>query len=72
MQVHAMENDALFVDEGDLDAARALVDLVPEASLCLYPGDRHPFADSSLEAYGEKSTGLMIALVLRFLDDARV
>ncbi len=34
-QVHAMEGDALFVDDGDLDAARGLVDAVPGAELFL-------------------------------------
>lgn len=33
VQVHGMEGDELFVAEGDLEAARALVDDTPEAEL---------------------------------------
>ncbi|MEK8226949.1 hypothetical protein NKG05_13995 [Oerskovia sp. M15] len=42
VQVHGMDADPFFVDEGDLDAARALVEAAPgEAELFLYPGDQH-------------------------------
>lgn len=34
--------------EGDIDAARALVQEVEDAELFLYPGDRHLFTDPSL------------------------
>ena len=36
-----MEADPYFVDEGDLEAARALVESTDEAELFLYPGDEH-------------------------------
>src|SRR5262249_42254931 len=45
VQIHAMEADPWFVDEGDLDAANTLVELAEQAELFLYPGDRHLFAD---------------------------
>src|SRR6266516_18180 len=48
VQVHGMDADPFFVDEGDLDAARALVTEADQAELFLYPGDQHYFADSSL------------------------
>jgi dienelactone hydrolase len=48
VQVHAMDADPIFVGEGDIDAARALVEEANEAELFLYPGDQHYFADSSL------------------------
>jgi dienelactone hydrolase len=46
VQIHAMDGDPFFVDEGDIDAARALVDQVEEAELFLYPGNQHLFADT--------------------------
>jgi dienelactone hydrolase len=48
VQVHAMEADPLFVDKGDLNAARALVESAEHAELFLYPGDQHLFADAGL------------------------
>ncbi len=35
VQIHAMEADEFFVEEGDLDAARALVETTTEAQLFL-------------------------------------
>jgi dienelactone hydrolase len=68
VQVHGMDADELFVDEGDLDAARALVDSTTDAELFLYPGDQHLFADNSLPAYDEQATALLTERVLAFLD----
>ena len=68
-QVHAMAADPFFVDEGDIDAARALVEAVPAAELFLYPGDRHLFADSSLPSYDAEAAALLGQRVLRFLHD---
>lgn len=68
VQVHAMDADPSFVDEGDIEAARALVDSTPEAELFLYPGDRHLFADSSLPSYDAAAAELMEVRVLEFLD----
>jgi dienelactone hydrolase len=48
VQIHGMDADPIFVDEGDIDAARALVESADHAELFLYPGDQHYFADSSL------------------------
>src|SRR5262249_33046610 len=48
VQVHGMDADPFFVNEGDIDAARALVESTDDAELFLYPGDQHYFADSSL------------------------
>ena len=50
VQIHGMDKDQFFALEGDLDAARELVETVgPElGQLFLYPGDRHLFEDSSL------------------------
>jgi dienelactone hydrolase len=68
VQVHGMDADELFVDEGDLDAARALVDSTTDAELFLYPGDQHLFADNSLPAYDEQAALLLTERVLAFLD----
>jgi dienelactone hydrolase len=62
-----MEADPFFVDDGDIDAARALVESAEQAELFLYPGDQHLFADSSLASYDEQATALMTQRVLDFL-----
>ena len=42
-----MNADPIFVGEGDINAARVLVESTGSAELFLYPGDKHYFADSS-------------------------
>jgi dienelactone hydrolase len=67
VQVHGMDADPLFVDGGDLDAARELVGATDQAELFLYPGEVHLFADSSLPSYDERAAELMTTRVLDFL-----
>jgi dienelactone hydrolase len=67
VQVHGMDADPIFVGEGDIDAARALVEEADEAELFLYPGDQHYFADSSLPSYDAAASALLIQRVLDFL-----
>jgi dienelactone hydrolase len=67
LQIHAMEADEFFVSEGDLEAARHLVDAVGEAELFLYPGDQHLFADRSLPSYDHGAATLLTRRVLSFL-----
>jgi len=67
VQIHGMDADPFFVDEGDIDAARALVAEVPNGELFLYPGNGHLFADSSLPSYDAEATALMTRRVLAFL-----
>jgi dienelactone hydrolase len=67
VQVHGMDADPIFVGEGDIDAARELVDQAKDAELFLYPGDQHYFADSSLPSYDPDATALLIQRVLDFL-----
>ena len=67
VQVHAMDADPIFVGEGDIDAARALVDEATDAALFLYPGDRHLFADTSLSSYDQDAATLLGQRVLSFL-----
>lgn len=67
VQVHAMDADPFFVDDGDIDAARALVAEAEDAELFLYPGERHLFADSSLPSYDPDADALLRERVLAFL-----
>lgn len=67
VQVHGMDADPFFVGEGDIDAARALVEEADEAELFLYPGNQHNFADSSLPSYDAEASALLIQRVLLFL-----
>jgi len=68
VQIHGMDNDPIFVGEGDVDAAREIVEKVDDAELFLYPGDQHYFADSSLPSYDAEATALLTSRVLAFLD----
>jgi dienelactone hydrolase len=67
VQVHGMDADPLFVEGGDLDAARELVGVSDRAELFLYPGKVHLFADSSLTSYDEQAAEVMTSRVLDFL-----
>jgi dienelactone hydrolase len=68
VQIHGMDADPFFVDEGDIDAARELVDSAEHAELFLYSGDQHYFADSSLPSYDESAARLLTQRVLAFLE----
>ncbi|MGH3442966.1 MAG: dienelactone hydrolase family protein [Nitriliruptorales bacterium] len=67
VQVHGMDADPIFVDEGDLDAARALAESAEDAEIVLYSGDQHYFADSSLPSYDAAAAALLTQRVLEFL-----
>jgi len=68
VQVHAMEADPYFAEDGgDIDAARALVASADDAELFLYPGDQHLFADNSLPSYDADAAGLLARRVVDFL-----
>ena len=67
VQIHGMDADPIFVGEGDIDAARELVEAAKDAELFLYPGDQHYFADSSLPSYDPDATALLTQRVLTFL-----
>jgi dienelactone hydrolase len=70
VQIHGMDRDPFFGLEGDLDAARELVETVgsERAELFVYPGDRHLFTDSSLPAYDAAATELVVQRSREFLD----
>jgi dienelactone hydrolase len=67
VQVHGMDADPIFVGEGDIDAARALIAEAKDGELFLYPGDQHYFADSSLPSFDAEATALLLKRVLKFL-----
>jgi dienelactone hydrolase len=67
VQVHGMDSDPFFADEGDLDAARELVEEADQGELFVYPGDQHLFADSSLPSYDQEAATLLTERVLDFL-----
>lgn len=66
-QVHGMDRDPYFADEGDLDAARELVAQAPTVELFLYPGDQHYFADSTQPSYDRDAANLLVSRTLEFL-----
>ena len=68
VQIHGMEEDEFFAGEGDIDAARALVQAAGDAELFLYPGNRHLFTDSSLPSYDEPAAAQLAQRVLSFLE----
>ncbi|MGO4726323.1 MULTISPECIES: dienelactone hydrolase family protein [Inquilinus] len=67
VQIHGMDNDPIFVGEGDVDAAREIVEKAEDAELFLYPGDQHYFADNSLPSYDADATALLTRRVIEFL-----
>jgi dienelactone hydrolase len=70
VQIHGMDKDPFFALEGDIDAARELVEIVgPDlAELFVYPGDRHLFTDSSLPSYDAEAAALVLRRSRAFLD----
>lgn len=67
VQIHGMDADPFFADEGDLDAARTLIESSEEAELFLYPGQQHLFADPSLASFDPVANALLRRRVLEFL-----
>jgi dienelactone hydrolase len=70
VQIHGMDQDPFFALEGDIAAARELVETVgPElATLFIYPGDRHLFTDSTLPSYDPDATALAVQRSRELLD----
>jgi dienelactone hydrolase len=69
VQIHGMDADPFFALEGDIDAARELVETAgPDlAELFVYPGDRHLFTDSSLPSYDPDAAALVVQRSRQFL-----
>jgi dienelactone hydrolase len=70
-QIHAMDADPYFVDDGDMEAARELVASANHVELFMYPGDGHCFADSSLPSYDADAAALLMGRVIGFLRQLR-
>ncbi len=70
VQIHGMDKDPFFGLEGDIDAARELVETVGPglAELFVYPGDKHLFTDSSLPSYDADAAALVVQRSREFLD----
>jgi dienelactone hydrolase len=68
VQIHGMDSDPFFAGEGDIEAARELVESTSDAELFIYPGEQHLFADSSLSSYDAEAAALLRARVILFLD----
>lgn len=67
VQIHGMSDDEFFAGEGDIDAARALVESSADAELFVYPGDGHLFADPASPGYDATAASELLARVLTFL-----
>jgi dienelactone hydrolase len=68
VQIHSMDADPFFTNEGDLEAAQQLVESVHDAELYLYPGAEHLFADDSLASYDAAAAALLRERTLTFLE----
>ena len=70
VQIHGMDKDPFFALEGDIDAAREIVETIgsEQAELFSYPGDQHLFTDSSLPSFDADATGLVLQRSKEFLD----
>jgi dienelactone hydrolase len=69
VQIHGMDKDPFFALEGDLDAARELVETAGPglAELFVYQGDQHLFTDSSLPSYDASAAALVVQRSQEFL-----
>lgn len=67
VQIHGMSGDEFFAGEGDIDAARALVESADDAELFLYDGDGHLFADPASPGHDAAASTLLLGRVLAFL-----
>lgn len=67
VQIHGMDADPYFVGEGDVEAARELVEQAEHGELFLYPGDQHYFADSTLSSYRPEAAALLRQRARAFL-----
>lgn len=70
VQVHGMADDPYFAGEGDIDAARALVEEVGDpdrAALHVHPGDQHLFTDASRPSHVPEATAAVLDATTAFL-----
>lgn len=67
VQIHGGEADSFFMDEGDVDAARQVVERATDGELFTYAGCGHLFADASAEAHDPQAAVLVQQRVADFL-----
>jgi dienelactone hydrolase len=67
VQIHGGGADPFFMDEGDVEAARQVVEAAEDGELFTYDGCGHLFADPSAEAYDAEAAALVQQRVLEFL-----
>ena len=70
VQVHGMAEDPIFTGEGDIEAARVLIEQAESGEMFLYAGKQHAFADSSLPSYDPDAAALLMTRTLAFLREA--
>lgn len=69
VQVHGAAGDPFFAGEGDLDAARALVEHVgADAELHVHDVDAHLFTDASVPWHDPEATAAVLAATTTMLD----
>ena len=66
VQVHLKEDDPLM-DEGDLAAARSIVEVVPDAELFVYPGATHLFTEKGYADHDPAAADLLLERVTTLL-----
>jgi dienelactone hydrolase len=69
VQIHGKADDQFFAHEGDIDAARELVETVgpDKGELFVYPGNQHLFLDRSLPTYDPEAATLVTQRTLQVL-----
>ena len=69
VQIHGKDKDEFFALEGDVDAAREIVETVgpDRAELFTYPGDEHLFMDNTLPTYDAEATAQVLDRTKAFL-----
>lgn len=60
VQVHAMEDDAIFRGDGDAQAARDLVAHACNARSFTYPGSAHVWCDESVDGFDAMATHRLV------------
>ncbi len=69
VQIHGKDKDEFFALEGDIDAAREIVETVgpDRAELFTYPGDEHLFIDDTLPTYDAEAAAQVLDRTKAFL-----
>jgi dienelactone hydrolase len=66
LQIHGTDADPFFVGEGDIEAARELVEAADDAELFMYPGDTHMLVEYDANS-GDPNFRAVTERVLEFL-----